>query len=849
MLEVVKSAYLGTAVFGQATHITVWGQAMHLRSIRARVLVLVIFPLLSLIGIYAFATALTANDAIALERATSIRNSLNDPIGLFEAQIQAERLAATTYLADPSARNLAELTGQEALTKKFLSAFLAQVNSAATDKNSSPQVKTSLKILLKGISGLPALHRRISTRTVDITAAQNVYSAIVAAGYNTIIQTVLEMPNAHLQTQALAVMSVIQGAELLLQEQAFFVGHVMTRSFSAYDHQRFAHLVGERQGLLAEAMPALDPEYQSFFRKAVSPVATAALTGLENRVIDTPPRVVPRVPPLAFEQASGTVAKGLDLAGYQAGEVLADYGYQVASPAYLRLVLAGGLGLLAIVISIITSIWVGRGLVRELGGLKIAALDLASKRLPDVVARLSSGEDVMEADVEVPFPNPTPDEIGQVRQAFNSVQRTAIEAAVDQARLRASIATVFRNLARRSQSLLHRQLAILDDLELHADKPEELDSLFKIDHLTTRMRRHAEGLVVLAGDRPGRGWNRAVPLADVLRAAVAEVEEYQRVEVTTKSRAALAGRAIADVIHLLAELIENAALFSPPNTPVRVVGDLVARGIAVEIEDRGLGIAEEKLAGINAKLADPPRTEPAETEQLGLYVAARLASQHQIRITLRDSPFGGTTAVVLIPQDLVVSEESYTADPEAGFANELAVQATGRHAVRGYLQATPVDADPDQERLRDGTAPPPAVPRQAGPVEQPEAGTAQPTWEETAHTFSPDWVEQADSEPDAGEQPQATAADLTTLGLPLRIPQANIVPQLQDPQSQDDPSDNGGASGERSPSEARDTFAALQHGWERGRSESAEARPAGASSQYGADASGPSAGSESEGTA
>jgi signal transduction histidine kinase len=819
---------------------------------------LVIFPLLSLMGIYAFATALTANDAITLERATSIRNSLNDPIGLFEAQIQAERLLATTYLADPSAQNLAELTGQEALTKRFLSVFLAQANSAATDKNSSPQVKAGLKILLKDIAGLPALHHQISTRTIDISQAQNAYSAIVAAGYKTIIQTVLEMPNAHLQTQALAVMSITQGAELLLQEQAFFMGHAMTRSFSAYAHQRFAHLVGERQGLLAEAMPALDPVYQSFFRKAVSPATTAALTGLENRVIDTPPGVVPRVPPLAFEQAAGAVAMGLNLAGYRAGEVLADYGYQVARPAYLRLVLAGGLGLLAIMISIATSILVGRSLVRELGGLKMAALDLANKRLPDVVARLSSGEDVVEADVEVPFPDPTSDEIGQVRQAFNSVQRTAIEAAVSQARLRASIAIVFRNLARRSQSLLHRQLAILDDLELHADKPEELDSLFKIDHLTTRMRRHAEGLVVLAGDRPGRGWNRAVPLADVLRAAVAEVEDYRRVEVTTKSRAALAGRTIADVIHLLAELIENAALFSPPNTPVRVVGDLVARGIAVEIEDRGLGIAEETLAGLNAKLADPPRTDPAETEQLGLYVAARLARQHQIRITLRDSPFGGTTAVVLIPQDLVVSEESYTADPEAGFANELAVQATGRHAVRGYFEPAPVDTDPDQERLRGGTALPAAVPRQAAPVEPPEAGTAQPTREETARAFPLDRVDQAERQLDAGEKPQATAADLTTLGLPLRTPQANLVPQLRDPQSQDAPSDNGGASSERSPSEVRDAFTALQRGWERGRSESAETGPAAASGpyggsqrsgQHGADTSGPSAGSESEGTA
>jgi signal transduction histidine kinase len=806
---------------------------MHLRSIRARVLVLVTIPLVSLIGLYAFATTLTAKNAITLARAVSIRNQLEDPIGLFEAQVQRERLLATVYIAAPVPQNLAALTAQEAETNRFLSVLQAAASSARRGNDSSPQLKAALAVLLKDTATLRALREQISVGTIGTSAAQGAYSAIVAAGYQAIIQAVLEMPNAHLETQALAVMRITQGAEILLQEQALLVGDVMTRSFSRSAHQSFASLVGEHRGLVAQAMPSLDPVYRSYYQREVSPLAAATLTRLEDAVINTPGGVVPRVPLQAYEQASGAVAGGLDIAGYRAGPTLAAYGRQVADPVYWQLVLAGGLGLFAIIASIIASLWIGRGLVRELGGLRKAALDLADVRLPHVVARLSLGQDVAEADGEVPFPNPTRDEIGQVRQAFNSVQRTAIDAAVGQARLRAGIATVFRNLSRRSQSLLHRQLAMLDDLELRAGKPEELEALFQIDHLTTRMRRHAEGLVVLAGDRPGRGWNRPVPLADVLRAAVAEVEDYRRVKVITQTRAALAGRAVADVIHLIAELVENATIFSPPSTPVRVMGGLVGQGFAVEIEDRGLGITESAMAGLNAKLAAPPQMDLAASDQLGLYVAARLAKQHGIRVTLRDSPFGGTTAIVLIPNDLVVSEESYSADPDAGLANELDIQATGRHAVRRDQWVPPSSdhaeaslAEPGQEGLQHFAAPAVTVPEQAGPAEPlfPETGgwiTA-----ETMRPFFPFTADEGAGLQNGEEEPQATAEFPTELDLPRRVRQASLAPQLRDnTQPQDAAGTDGGSSGERSPNAARDAFTALQRGWERGRAGSEDGWP------------------------
>ena len=261
------------------------------------------------------------------------------------------------------------------------------------------------------------------------------------------------------------------------------------------------------------------------------------------------------------------------------------------------------------ILSIVVSILIGRGLIRELAALRQSALELANKQLPDVVKRLADGQDV-NVSAEAPELPATSDEIGQVRQAFAAVQQTAVEAAVGQARLRQGISDIFRNLARRSQSLLHRQLALLDAMERRAREPEELEDLFRIDHLTTRMRRHAESLIILSGDAPARAWRRPVPFVDVLRASVAEVEDYTRIKVTANTRAAITGPAVADVIHMVAELAENAVVFSPPNTPVLISGDVVGRGFAVEIEDRGLGLSDERRAELNDLLENPPAVRP-----------------------------------------------------------------------------------------------------------------------------------------------------------------------------------------------------------------------------------------------
>jgi HAMP domain-containing protein len=312
-----------------------------------------------------------------------------------------------------------------------------------------------------------------------------------------------------------------------------------------------------------------------------------------------------------------------------------------------------------------------RTMVGPLRRLTRTANEVADQRLPGLVDKLQQSTDLRDLDV-VPEPVPVEsgDEVGQVSAAFNSVHRVAIQVATEQAALRKSIGDMFLNLARRSQSLIDRQLELIDDLERTEADPDALENLFKLDHLATRMRRNSEDLIVLSGAEPARRWTQPVPLVDVVRAALAEIEDYNRVELLPIDDVGVAGQAVADVVHLLAELIENATSFSPPGTKVQVAGQQVSNGYVLEIEDRGLGMSDEELVEANERLANPPVVDFALSRMLGLYVVARLAQRYRIKVQLRHSWYGGITALVLLPPNVVVRTvmESLEAGPRRGRA-------------------------------------------------------------------------------------------------------------------------------------------------------------------------------------
>jgi signal transduction histidine kinase len=245
---------------------------------------------------------------------------------------------------------------------------------------------------------------------------------------------------------------------------------------------------------------------------------------------------------------------------------------------------------------------------------------------------------------------------GRVAASQRGAREQAAAAAEAEAALRNGFRQILASLGRRNQSLLHRQLRIIDTLEQQASSPGALAELFTLDHLTTRMRRHAESLTVLSGAAPGRSWSGPVPIVDVMRAAAAEVEDYTRVTVISDSEEAVAAVAVTDMIHLLAELIENATLFSPSSTRVEIRAERVANGFAVEVTDRGLGIPADQLHELNAQLAEPLDVGLADADRLGLFVAGRLAARHGVYVSLGPSPYLGTKAVVVLPEAIVVSE-------------------------------------------------------------------------------------------------------------------------------------------------------------------------------------------------
>src|SRR6266545_180096 len=315
--------------------------------------------------------------------------------------------------------------------------------------------------------------------------------------------------------------------------------------------------------------------------------------------------------------------------------------------------------ILVLALAIGLSLLLSNSMARPLYALEKSARDVAEQHLPGVVERLERPDaQVDEAGIEAMaasggVPVRSRDEIGRVAGAFNSVHEVAIRIAAEQAALRNSIGAMFLNLARRSQRLVDRQLELIDELERDEADPDALENLFKLDHLATRMRRNAEDLIVLSGAEPPRRWSEPVPLPQVVRGAVAEVEDYQRIELLPIDDVGAVGHAVADIIHLLAELLENATSFSPPGTSVRVAGQPAATGYVVEIEDRGLGMSDEELLDANQRLANPPVVDFAVSRMLGLFVVGRLAQRYGIRVQLRHSWYGGVTALVLLPSALL----------------------------------------------------------------------------------------------------------------------------------------------------------------------------------------------------
>jgi Nitrate and nitrite sensing len=814
------------------------------RSVLLRIALLVLIPLILLTGSFTYTAATSLSNALTLIRSTVVMDHLRLPVANLQQALSRERAQVIVAYTRPTPAARAALRRQEAATDRAVRSFMTAADSLAVQQSASAAGKKAIAEVNESLASLAGLRAGIASRAVGEQQAFTAYNDMINASYLVLEQAIIQEGNDAQVLPAIAVVELAVSNEYLQQESALLSANFAARAFPASEHQAFVSLVGAHRLLYQQSYAYLNPQDRRDLDQDVSPAAAAALTAMENKLVasDSTHGALP-VRAAAWNAAVTTVSTQTEHAVGQAETLLAATARAQANAKLRDLYLTGGLGLAAVILSLVLSLWIAVRLTRQLRGLRDSALEMAYVRLPDVVQRLRAGENVDVAGQVPPALESSPDEISQVRAAFNTAQRTAVEAAVDEARVRRGINDVFRNLARRSQALLERQVALLDSLERRASEPDDLEGLFRIDHLTTRMRRHAESLIVLAGDSPNRAFRDAVPFVDVLRAASAEVEDYTRVKVVCRTPAALASLAVADVIHMLAEFVENATTFSPPNTEIRVTGDLAAKGLVVDIEDRGLGMDDEEFAAVNAILADPPLFDPSGSDRLGLFVAAQLARRHDIRVRLRPSDYGGVLAIVLIPPALVIAADGSAGRLPTPLREVTAPRAPAREVTVPPPAAREVTVPPLP--AREVTVPPPAAhevtalppaarevtmpPRAAREVTMPPAPARQVTVPPPA-TVSPDrngkhagaQAPSAATAPDT-PRPEGAAAGLTENGLPQRIRQMSLAPQLRNSAAPPPPA--AAAASSRSPEKARSVMSAFRQGWRLGLSENGKEDP------------------------
>ncbi|GII57059.1 hypothetical protein Pth03_54480 [Planotetraspora thailandica] len=621
------------------------------RSIKYRLIGLLVVPLLSLVALWALTAGVTIGDSLSLRTYNTLWTTLRQPADKLIVELQEERLDSARYLGSPAHVGRADMEAQRLRTNAARDTVRRLALSDASRNATTPAMRAQVDEMLDGLTHLDEIRAEIDEGLSDRLRAIETYNLISDAIYRMHYSLAL-IDDIPIYEQSRVVISLGYSKELLTREQSIAAAASASGGMTDEERKLFTQLVGNRRFLIDQALPELDESLRQMNVNLITTPLYQRLRLQEEKII-AGASLTPRAEK-SWQDTSDNIAEAFQKAQTEAATKLTERAAPIADAILTRAAIAGGAGLLAVIASILLSMRFGSRLARELAGLRQAALDLANVRLPRVLDKLKKGEDV-DVSVEAPPLERLGDtaEIQDVGRAFSTVQHTAVEAAIGQAKLQRGVSQVFLNLARRSQTLLHRQRTQLDGMQRRATEPETLEDLFRLDHLTTRMRRHAEGLIILSGAAPGRAWRKPVPLYDVVRGAAAEVEDYARVTVFPMEEHRLDGAAVADAIHLIAELIENATIFSPPHTTVSVRGELVANGFAVEIEDRGLGMTPERLEELNERLSNPPEFDLADTDRMGLFVVSRLAARREIQVTLRPSPYGGTTAIVLLPTALI----------------------------------------------------------------------------------------------------------------------------------------------------------------------------------------------------
>jgi signal transduction histidine kinase len=574
----------------------------------------------------------------------------------------AANRAGNADLIDPLKR--AQVTTSAAAQTVFTEAA-----GVTTGAGYQPAVVTNLNALIDNLNDLRYIRQNVTSSqfpasqiirvyTGNVLAAANTFSASVGIGANDAdLQGNVDTLGALLRIEnEMSVQRAVLFAALSSPSKAFGPGDLTTLEQAYYsqnaDYADFTASTSETE--------------LEYYNNTVSGTrvdeAQSQETLAEEMGSQSPTTPLTAHPSLTASSWYSNMQASIDGARTVSAGLVAsitDRANTLRSQATQDLLITSLVTLVLLFLVVFVTTVVARSLTRPLRKLRADALDVAGHRLPEMVRRLSQSEGADESvDIE-PIGVTSTDEIGEVARAFDQVHREAVRLAADEAMLRGNLNAMFINLSRRSQSLIERQLSLIDSLEQSEQDPGRLSSLFRLDHLATRMRRNSENLLVLAGHEVTRRWSQPVPLVDVLRAAISEIEQYERVVLNVQPGIVVVGQAVNDVVHLVAEIVENATTFSPEDTQVYVSGQpLSSGGVLLDITDNGVGISDQEMSHANWRLDNPPVVDVAVSRRMGLFVVGRLAARHGVRVRLRHAQASGLTALIWLPDTVAAPEVS-----------------------------------------------------------------------------------------------------------------------------------------------------------------------------------------------
>src|SRR6266545_5501526 len=808
--------------------------------IRSKLIAILALPVLVMLLLVASRTNQNVVQGREAESLTALANFMDKSLDL-TSELQKERDLATAYLATDRLAGRDRLFTQQARVDRVAAEYRAETAKLAFGSYQDRMHKHAANVDRR-LSELAGQRAAMDKPNVAPTRALDYYTDTIGELLDLEKQVPLEFTErqATLGNVSLElvqnmnnVVRLSRGKENVAYERSLLYALLVHQAVAPQaptglaageDRDKLTAAVSAGDSWLREFQAFATPEQRGLYARTVTGFGVERSAQLRQAALRLPNRLDLSVNPEEWLTAGNAKVDRLRAVEQEQTFSLLrsiDAAHKAANTSTIT---GSGLIMLVLFVSVGISLSMSQSMVQSLKRLKESAQELVERRLPTVVERLKQLERTEEVDLEpeeVPPAVVAGNEIGEVAVAFSQVHHVAVQVATEQAALRKSVGDMFLNFARRNQVLIDRQLELIEDLEGREGNQAAREEFLRLDRLATSMRRNAEDLIVLSGATPPRRWSEPVPLPEVLQAALSEVEDYRRVELVRLDELAIIGEAASDVAHILAELIENATSFSPPQTMVHVAGQTVTTGYVIEIEDRGIGMSNAELVEINERLVNPTGIDPTLPQRLGLFVVARLATRHGIKVQLRHSWYEGVTALVLLPNSMVVM-----ADRDALLTPAMA------GGVAPPLRA------PLASSSSVAAAPPPPASPPAGPPGRGNEEVRLPIFEAARS----DWFGAAP--PDSMQVPMpppATAAGgapvgadeaavgplgpplgpppRTDAGLPLRVPRARLAPGLSRAAGRGDGEAEQTSASSPDADEIRQRLSSYQQGFERGRQE------------------------------